>query len=118
MTMEINPRSTFDINLTSLILKIQSLNDNRKSHYTKFWYYLLKKRYKKRDRLTNILKIQMFWFDPTKKVSTDSSRISMLTIIVLSSVKVYFTISNIIPPTFCSLYPLSAGSSGYCAALV
>jgi len=76
----LNPRSTFDINLTSLILKIQSLNDNRKSHYTKFWYYLLKKRYKKRDRLTNILKIQMFWFDPTKKVSTDPSRKPMLTI--------------------------------------
>jgi len=58
----------FDINLTSLMLKIQSLNDNRKSHYMKFWYYLLKKRYKKRDRLTSILKIQeMFWFDPTKK---------------------------------------------------
>ncbi|OQB74671.1 MAG: hypothetical protein BWX92_02954 [Deltaproteobacteria bacterium ADurb.Bin135] len=71
MTMEINPKSSFDINLTSLILKIQSLNDNRKSHYTKFWYYLLKKRYKKRDRLTSILKIQeMFWFDPTK-VSKD-----------------------------------------------
>jgi len=83
MTMEINPRSTFDINLTSLILKIQSLNDNRKSHYTKFWYYLLKKRYKKRDRLTNILKIQMFWFDPTKKVSTDPSRIPMLTMYLL-----------------------------------
>jgi len=81
MTMEINPKSTFDINLTSLILKIQSPNDNRKSHYTKFWYYLLKKRYKKRDRLTSILKIQeMFWFDPTKKVSIDSSQEPMLTI--------------------------------------
>ncbi len=30
--VKFNTKSSFGINLTSLILKIQSLNDNRKSH--------------------------------------------------------------------------------------